>query len=104
MKVSIADRWDPKDAPIYFVHNFTDVRVDYDMKFGADGDSVTFLNDSIPLSQADYKTGQWVLYNETEIREFHFIVNGKFPTEGKYLGGRYLELKGYMCKVNCYED
>jgi len=52
MRIDIDDKWDPLDDPIYFVHNFTDVRVDYDMKFGTDDGSneITFVNDTIPLS------------------------------------------------------
>jgi len=34
-------------------------------------------NDSIAANPADWSFGQNVVYNETAIRETHFIINGK---------------------------
>jgi hypothetical protein len=34
-------------------------------------------NNTIPVNKADYKFGQNIIYNETAIRETHFIINGK---------------------------
>jgi hypothetical protein len=33
MKIEVSERWDTKDHPIYFVHNFTDIRAKYDIDF-----------------------------------------------------------------------
>jgi len=38
------------------------------------------MNDSLPskyIDDVNFKTGHNVLYNQTEVREFHFVVNGK---------------------------
>ena len=89
MKVTIGERWEPTDQAIYMVHNFTDVRVDMDVYWGSDhwtsmNGSTKDRNDSIPLLASDYKTGQFLLLNETAIREFHFIIAGNYPVEGQY--------------------
>ena len=34
-------------------------------------------NNSIPANSADYQLGQNILYNDTNIRELHFIVSPK---------------------------
>jgi len=36
-----------------------------------------FQNNSIPASSFDYQMGQFILYNDTSIRETHFIVSPK---------------------------
>jgi hypothetical protein len=43
---------------------------------GMSKDNSNTLNDTIGFPK-DYRLGNNVLYNETEVREFHFIVNGK---------------------------
>lgn len=87
MRVDIGEKWAPTDLGIYMVHNFTDVRVDMDVTWG--GELYTSMpgaendrNDTIPLLPQDYKTGQFLLLNETAIREFHFIIAGNYPIEG----------------------
>jgi len=109
LKIGITDRWAPLDDPIYFVHNYTDTRVDYDVDFVGGPDKVRAKNDSIALSTRDYQTGQWVLFEDPEIREFHFVITGKYPVKDeagfyKHIGGRYLKFKFYRCKVDCFPD
>jgi hypothetical protein len=41
---------------------------------------MTFENDTIPETWGDYYGGQNVVYNETETREIHFVINGKNKT------------------------
>jgi hypothetical protein len=38
------------------------------------------MNDSLPskyIDDVNFKTGQNVLYNQTEVREFHWVITGK---------------------------
>jgi hypothetical protein len=57
------------------------------------------LNDTIPALESDYKVGQNILFNDTETREFHMIINGKDkPAPGIE---RKINLKGYRCEGNC---
>jgi len=53
MKMDISKVWGPRDDPIYFVHNFTDVRVDIETFFNGE----LVANDSVPLFARDYRTG-----------------------------------------------
>jgi hypothetical protein len=40
--------------------------------------------------------GDNVIYNQTEVREFHFVINGKL------MGNRsVLDFEGFRCLVNC---
>jgi len=79
MNVQLSERWAESDKSIYFVHNFTDVREKMDVSVnGLPIDSANMKNDTIQFPK-DYQFGNNVLYNETDIREFHFIVNGKQP-------------------------
>jgi hypothetical protein len=58
------------------VHNFTDVRQAIYVTSGG----LTYENDTIPDSWDDYMAGQNVVYNDTETRELHVIINGKNKT------------------------
>jgi hypothetical protein len=79
MQVGLSERWAESDKSIYFVHNFTDVRAAMDVSVnGMSIESPNFINDTIGFPK-DYQLGNNVLYEENEIREFHFIVNGKQP-------------------------
>lgn len=60
--------------------NFTDVRVAINVttKYGA-GDIIankSYLN----KLESEFVTGDNVIYNQTEVREFNFVVNGKNST------------------------
>lgn len=82
MSVSLSERWAETDKSIYFIHNFTDVREAIDVTVNnLKKDSPNLINDTIGFPK-DYQLGNNVLYNETEVREFHFIINGKQPVEG----------------------
>lgn len=109
MRVDIGPRWAPTDEPIYFVHNFTDVRVDMDVTFvDIKHDALEEegrYNDTIPMFPQDYRTGQFLLLNDTAIREFHFVISGHYPVEGKYIEQRYIKFYGHRCKdEGCFED
>jgi hypothetical protein len=43
MSTDISERWANTDLPVYFVHNFTDVRMQMDVTFNG----IEFTNDTI---------------------------------------------------------
>jgi len=88
MAVTLSERWAQDDKSAYFVSNFTMRREKMDVRFNSmKVDSPNFLNDTIGVEK-DWELGNNVLYNDTEVREFHFIVNGKQPEKGKYVDWR----------------
>jgi hypothetical protein len=97
MTVHLSERWVESDQSIYFVHNFTDVRQQMDVSINnLPIDSPNFLNDTIGFPK-DYQFGNNVLYNDTEIREWHFIVNGKEPVEGEMTDWHEMKVKMHRC-------
>lgn len=94
MVTFMSKEWLPTDKSIYLVHNFTDVRAQVDVQYangtGQSGSTpggwVTLENNTID-SEWNTETrndvddlwvnGQHVIYNDTETREMHFILNGK---------------------------
>lgn len=54
-------------------------------------------NDTIPLAVGDYRSGQHILYNESDYREFHFIVNGAWPEPGVQVKSRTLKFVAHRC-------
>jgi len=79
MTVDASERWEPTDKSIYLVHNWTDIRRAIDFRVGGSSGRLV-LNNSITANQSDWEFGQNIVYNETEIRETHFIINGKNET------------------------
>lgn len=59
------------------------------------------LNDTIGFPK-DYQLGNNILYNETEVREFHFIINGKQPVEGEITDSRSMKFVAHRCVENCF--
>jgi hypothetical protein len=105
MQVAISERWTDQDKSIYFVHNFTDVREAMDVSInGLPIDTPKYLNDTIGFTVKDWEFGNNILYNETEVREFHFIVNGKQPVEGKWTDRRSLKAVAHRCVHNCFDE
>lgn len=105
MQVELSERWAESDHSIYFVHNFTDVRVEYDVTVnGLPKDNENFLNDTIDLP-VNYRLGNNVIYPNDEDREFHFIVNGKQPVEGEITDTRVMKFVAHRCKgEDCFPD
>ena len=105
MQVKLSERWAEDDKHVYFVHNFTDVRQKMDVSVnGMKIDSENFLNDTIQLPK-DYQLGNNVLYNDTEVREFHFIVNGKQPKKGEITDNRSMKVVSHRCiGADCFPD
>jgi hypothetical protein len=76
LKVSLSEKWEESDDPIYLVHNFTDGRMAIDFRIGAENGWI-MPNNSIAANKEDWVFGQNVVYNATAVRETHFVVSGK---------------------------
>lgn len=75
MQVDLSPLWKHTDQDLYFVHNFTDVRAAYDFQTAKTN---VYNNGSIFSSDPKlHQTGAVALYNETSVRELHFLINGK---------------------------
>ena len=74
MQIDLSQRWISTDNNINLVFNFTDARAKFDTITGGynvpNGTLVT-------TNEALLQTGDNVLYNETEIRQYHLLINGK---------------------------
>jgi hypothetical protein len=49
------------------------------------------------MFEKDYDTGHNILYNDTETREFHWLVTGKQPVAGKITDSRSLKFVAHRC-------
>lgn len=98
MNIELSERWAETDKSIYFVHNYTDAREKMEVNVNSISiDDEMFKNDTITFPK-DYRLGNNILYNDTDIREFHFIVNGKQPEKEKITDSRTLKFKGIRCQ------
>jgi hypothetical protein len=59
-------------------------------------------NNSIPANKADWRLGQNIVYNATEVRETHFIVSGKNQS-GNILEEQTVYQTGTRCVGACGE-
>jgi len=59
----MSDRWRPTDKTLHFTHNFTDVRAAIDVSY----DGKIIANNTIVANQADWKTGQNLVRNITDL-------------------------------------
>jgi hypothetical protein len=58
------------------------------------------MNETINFPK-DYQLGNNVLYPTDDVREFHFIINGKQPVEGEITDTRNMKFVAHRCKTNC---
>lgn len=89
MMVQMSDRWDAADLDTEFVLPFVDAREAVNVTDTATG--LQIMNETLLGAQATWTTGANVLKNETEIREFYFVVNGKDQAI------KELKLEGLQC-------
>lgn len=87
------------DEPIYINMNFTNAREQ--VRFTADygGQNIVVANETLTQKYgADHSLGDNIVYNETDIREFEFVVNYWNETLG-----RDLLIEGFTCwEENCF--
>jgi len=80
MQIELSERWAETDKSIYFVHNFTDTRVLMDVTVNSlKKDYEDFKNETISEKKEEWRLANNVLYPTPDVREFHFIINGKQP-------------------------
>jgi hypothetical protein len=82
-EINLSPRWAENDRNIYMVHNFTETREKMDVSVNdLEITADNFKDGSIDLTnENNWELGNNVLY--TSAKEFHFIVNGHQPEEGK---------------------
>lgn len=95
MQFELSKKWIPNDKSIYFVHNFTDVREGVDVETGGEKIENTTLTKK---QKPQWASGDNVIYNDTETREMHFVVNGKNQSR------RNIKVTGHRCVYSCVKD
>lgn len=83
LQFDVSEKYEEWDKPIYFVHNWTDGRMGIDFHIGGKNGWI-MPNNSIAADKNDWVTGQNVVYNDTAVRETHFVVSGKNQTTNPY--------------------
>jgi hypothetical protein len=84
LTIDASERWEASDKSIYLVHNFTDVRVKNVFTIGSGSSAYVMPNNTIKANPDEWTFGQNVIYNETAVRETHFIINGKNVSDDPY--------------------
>lgn len=95
LQIDQSIRWQSADKNVYLVFNFTDVREKVEFKIGNDIIDNTTL---ISKTNAQWQTGDNIVYNATEVREIHTVFNGKNSSKSS------LRIKGYRCAGSCLTD
>ena len=81
MLVEISEKWQPTDLDTFFVFNYTEAReaVNFTTNYGRKP-GVQVANGTLETkAKADLVSGDNVVRNQTDIRTFEFVVNGKSP-------------------------
>lgn len=95
MQFDLSKHWKETDKTIYFVHNFTDVREGVDViSAGEMIENMTLTN----KTKSKWQTADHIIYNDTETREMHFVVNGKNETRNSF------KIIGHRCVHSCVND
>lgn len=97
MQVTLSPLWSPTDKDVYIVHNFTDIRAKVDFIVSTGGQKPDkILNETLlsPLAAAR-QTGANVVYNDTAVRQIHYIINGKNSSRNQ------INMVGYRCDGAC---
>lgn len=90
----MSERWETTDLNTYIMTNFTDVRASVNI---TDSKGTLIANETYTKKRWDYLVnGDNVVYNETDVREFHFVLNGK-EQENR----TELVITGHRCIVDC---
>ena len=79
MKIEVSDQWETDDSNVYINMNFTETReaVNFTTNYGG-SNSVQIMNGTLYDKMTDeLVTGDNIVFNDTETREFEFVINGK---------------------------
>lgn len=85
MKMEVSERWEESDRDILFNMNFTETReaINFTSSYGS-GDQI--MNKTLwDHTSWERETGDNIVFNDTETREFEFVVNGKNPAKNEIL-------------------
>ena len=53
MRIDLSEKWEETDAPIYFIHNFTDIRAAIDFRVGSKSGYIV-PNNSISANKSEW--------------------------------------------------
>lgn len=93
MKFDVSPLWTEDDMNVKLMTNFTDVRMSINMTDRA-GEQIA--NETFLKPDNELISGDNVIYNQTEVREFWWVVNGK-----DYENRSTLRMEGFRCIINC---
>jgi hypothetical protein len=91
MQIEVSERWQPTDKNTHFNMNFTETReaVNFTTEYGG---GIQIMDKSlIERRSSDIESGDNWVRNETEIREFNFVINGRNPDR------REIRMQGLRC-------
>lgn len=93
MRMEVSDQWEIDDLNVYFNMNFTETREAINFTTNYKGSNhEQLMNETLYQKlTADLETGDNIVFNDTETREFQFVVNGKNADKRKIL------LEGLRC-------
>jgi len=93
MSFDVSPLWKETEM-VKMMTNFTDVRMSINITdlTGTKIDNETFTS----KTDSELVSGDNVIYNQTEVREFHFAINGK-----DYQRRSTLAMEGFRCIVDC---
>lgn len=94
MKFGISDQWSPQDKNVFLMTNFTRVREAINV-LDLNGQQIKNRT-LIEKEEKDLVNGDNVVYNQTEVREFQWVVNGKDLQDRSML-----TFNAYECLLNC---
>lgn len=98
MRVYISPLWQQDEQNVHIMTNFTDVRVAMNITTnGGRGDLIA--NETYLKAEEDLVSGDNVVYNQTEVREFNFVLNGKNLTDRSDL-----KIEGFRCVWDCEQE
>ena len=93
-KIEMSKTW-LEDEYVKLMTNHTDVRVHFNMTYKGN----TVENGTYNLHQLKWESGANVAYNDTETREFQFILMGK-----DLKNREIMRLQAYRCIIDCTEN
>ena len=93
MDMWIGATWLDTDLNTYFMTNFTDVRASVNITTA--GGELIANETLIQKSESEHLMGDNVVYNQTEVREFEFVINGKDKSR------KNVKMEGFRCVWEC---
>jgi hypothetical protein len=91
MKFEVSENWESTDHKIMINMNFTETRevMNVTTNYGS-GDLIA--NATLTTkAESDWQTGDNICYNDTETREFEFVINGKNSSKNE------IQIDGHQC-------